>query len=282
MLRGARADRCEGRLGPGRRRGQRLGRPGLAGRLRRRRSCYRRRRDSGAGGFVRRRGAGSRPTGLAGQKADPAGKTGLRRRRPVPADAGLGRGVRTARPPCSPGADDPRRHRGAPPLAERARHHRDPAVPGGGAHRQRERHGRHRGNPLRRQRPPRRPGGPDDRGRPPGPAQRYRRSLHRRPAPRPFGRSAGTDRGPDAGDRRHGRRRQQRRRGRHRRHGHQAGGSPHRPGGRVRYHHHTGQARPASRSPVRGRGRHLHRSRPPPPPPPTRPGSPAASRRRAC
>ena len=56
---------------------------------------------------------------------------------------------------------------------------------GRGAGRQRERHGRHRRDPLRRQRPARRTRRADDERRRAGAAVRYRRPLHRRPAPRP-------------------------------------------------------------------------------------------------
>ena len=54
------------------------------------------------------------------------------------------------------GADpaDARRYRGAPPLSQRAPHHRDAARPQGRAGRQRERHGGDHRDPLRRQRPP--------------------------------------------------------------------------------------------------------------------------------
>ena len=86
-------------------------------------------------------------------------------------------------------AADAGRYRGPPPLPERPRHAEHAAGarlhPGD----QRERHRRHRGNPLRRQRPAGRARRRDDAGRPVDPAVRHRRALHRRPAARSGGRA---------------------------------------------------------------------------------------------
>ena len=112
------------------------------------------------------------------------GKAGRRRGRPDPPRAGLERGAVRPGPHRRAAAADAGRHRGSPPLPQRPRHAEHPAGarlhPGD----QRERHRRHRGNPLRRQRPPRRAGGRDDAGRRAGAAVRHRRPLHRRSAPR--------------------------------------------------------------------------------------------------
>ncbi len=67
---------------------------------------------------------GRRRLGLGGKRLDLAVETGRRRRRPVAADARLGRGAGPGRHGRRPGAAQPRRHRDAPPMAQRPR---DPA-----------------------------------------------------------------------------------------------------------------------------------------------------------
>ncbi len=115
-----------------------------------------------------------------------------------------------------------------------------------GADRQRERHGRHRGDPLRRQRPARRAGRRAGPRRPAGPAVRRGRPLHRRPEPSRLARDrpryAPTRTSPASPSAvRQGRRR-------HRRHGHQGRGGPDRHRRRHPGRAHLGRAgRPGAR-----------------------------------
>ncbi len=113
------------------------------------------------------------------------GKAGRRRHRADPPGPRLSGGARPPRHHRRANPADPRRHRGAPPAPQRARH----LCPAAGARRgsggQRERHRRHRRDPLWRQRPARRPRRPDDQRRHAGAALRHRRALHRRSAQGP-------------------------------------------------------------------------------------------------
>ena len=109
---------------------------------------------------------------------------------------GLRRAAARPRSDLRAGAAHVLRHERAHPLRQRAAHAAQAARLADRAGHQRERHDDHRPGLLRRQRLPRRPGGGADRRRPARPADRHRRPLHRRSAPRP-GRDAGRPRSTD-------------------------------------------------------------------------------------
>ena len=189
----------------------------------------RRRRDRR---LLRRHRAGPPLARPAPAPPAPGGTAGRRRRRPDPPGAGLERGTVRQGPHRRAAAADARRHRGPPPLPQRARHAEHAARPRLHPGDQRERHRGDRGNPLRRQRPPRRARRRDDAGRPARAAVRHRRPLHRRSAAR-SSRGAYPDRcRHHAGDRGDGGRAAARLFVR--RHAHQAGGGAHRHAGRLR------------------------------------------------
>ena len=110
----------------------------------------------------RGRAAASRP---ARPRAAARGKAGGGGDRADPPRACLSGGAGAARHHRRADPADPRRHRGAAPPPQRPRHLRAAAGAGRGAGGQRERHDRHRRNPLWRQRPARRPRRADDQRR---------------------------------------------------------------------------------------------------------------------
>ena len=125
-----------------------------------------------------------RALGLHAAPPAAGGTAGRRRGRPDPPGAGLERGAVRQGPHRRAAAADAGRHRGPPPLPERARHAEHAARPRLHPGDQRERHRGDRRNPLRRQRPPGRARRRDGAGRPACAAVRHRRPLHRRSAAR--------------------------------------------------------------------------------------------------
>ena len=121
---------------------------GLAGRRHCRAGPGRRRNP---GRLVRRHRAWPHHSRPRQAGAEARGKPGGRRRRPDRAGRRLVGCARQGRPEIGPDPADARRHRGAPPLPQRAGDDLDAAQDEGGAGHQRERHGGDLRNPLWRQ-----------------------------------------------------------------------------------------------------------------------------------
>ena len=125
---------------------------------------------------------GRRHLGLRRPAAAARGEAGRRGDRADPPRARLPGGAGPARHHRRADPADPGRYRGAAPASERARDLCAAAGARRGAGRQRERHDRHRRDPLWRQRSAGRTRRADDQRRHAGAAVRHRRALHRRPA----------------------------------------------------------------------------------------------------
>ena len=126
--------------------------------------------------------AGLAPLLLTGRPRDLATAQAAASVGPAAAGADLRRRVRPARPHRRPGAAHRRRPDPPQPLPQRPPHRGAAALARRAAHRERERHGRDRGDPVRRQRPAGRAGRARRPGRGAGPAVRRRRCVRRRPA----------------------------------------------------------------------------------------------------
>ena len=163
---------------------RRRARPRPGRRARRRARPAGRRRPRGGAGLLRRDRRRAGPARAAPPPARPGHPAGRRQRRAGAADAArytdaFARHGRTVGQVLLTVDDVTRRahYRNAYRTLRRLLDLRR------GADRQRERHGRHRGDPVRRQRPAGRAGRRAGPRRPAGPALRRGRALHRRPAP---------------------------------------------------------------------------------------------------